>query len=183
MEYANKRITYSVNTSNLDLDSLFCRLQCKFECLVWFFMWWIFYYSGCFSWAGPSARARKVIICDLRRAPEESRQNEKRQDGHAKWVAGGRQFSEWKCYSAVSFPPWSHCFFLFSLIVSFFTYILLYFYYKITFWKRERWVAKSCVYITVWKTWKGSRHYTPSHTPSWTVWRIHALVKENISTF
>ena len=55
--------------------------------------------------------------------------------------------------------------------------------YKITFWKRELWLAKSCVSITVWKTWKGSRHYTPSHTPSWTVWRIYALIKKAIFTF
>ena len=27
-----------------------------------------------------------------------------------------------------------------------------------------------------------SRHYTPSHMPSWTVWRIYALVKNTIST-
>ena len=46
--------------------------------------------------------------------------------------------------------------------------------YKITFWKRELSLAKSRVSITVWKTWKGSRHYTPSHTPSWTV--FHVLV-------
>ena len=35
-------------------------------------------------------------------------------------------------------------------------------------------MAKSRVSITVWKTWKGSRHYTPSHTPSRTV--FHVLV-------
>ena len=40
------------------------------------------------------------------------------------------------------------------------------------------WLAKSRVSITVWKTWKGSRHYTPSHTPSWTVWRMYALIKK-----
>ena len=55
-------------------------------------------------------------------------------------------------------------------------------YYKITFWKRELWLVKSRVSITVWKTWKGSRHYTPSHTPSWTVWRIYASIKKAIST-
>ena len=42
-------------------------------------------------------------------------------------------------------------------------------YYKLTFWKCGLWLAKSRVSITVWKTWKSSRHYTPSHTPSWTV--------------
>ena len=36
--------------------------------------------------------------------------------------------------------------------------------YKITFWKCELWLAKSHVSITVWKTWKGSGHYMPSHT-------------------
>ena len=34
-------------------------------------------------------------------------------------------------------------------------------FYKITFWKREYWLAKSRVSITVWKS---SRHYMPSHT-------------------
>ena len=54
-------------------------------------------------------------------------------------------------------------------------------YYKITFWKLQLWLAKSRLSnsITVWKTWKNSRHYTPS----WTVWRIYALVKKTISTF
>ena len=51
-------------------------------------------------------------------------------------------------------------------------------YYKLTFWKCGLWLAKSRVSITVWKTWKGSRHYTPSHTPSWTVRRIYALIKK-----
>ena len=32
------------------------------------------------------------------------------------------------------------------------------------------WLVKSRVSITVWKTWKGSCHYTPSHMPSWTVY-------------
>ena len=50
--------------------------------------------------------------------------------------------------------------------------------YKITFWKRELWLAKSRVSVTAWKTWKCSRHYTPSHTPSRTVWRIHGFGKE-----
>ena len=45
---------------------------------------------------------------------------------------------------------------------------------KITFCKCKLWLAKSRVSITVWKTWKGSRHYTPSHTPSRTV--FHVLV-------
>ena len=45
--------------------------------------------------------------------------------------------------------------------------------YKITFWKWA--LAKTRVSITVWKTWKGSRHYTPSHKPSWTVWREFTL--------
>ena len=44
-------------------------------------------------------------------------------------------------------------------------------------------MAKSRVSITVWKTWKGSRHYTPSQTSSRTVWRIYALIKKAISTF
>ena len=30
---------------------------------------------------------------------------------------------------------------------------------------------------------KGSRHYSPSHKPSWTAWRIYVLVKKAISTF
>ena len=34
-------------------------------------------------------------------------------------------------------------------------------FYKITFWKHELWLSKSRVSITAWKTWKGSRHYTP----------------------
>ena len=41
-----------------------------------------------------------------------------------------------------------------------------------TLWQHELWLAKSCVSITVRKTWEGSRRYTPSYTPSWTVWRI-----------
>ena len=40
-------------------------------------------------------------------------------------------------------------------------------------------MAKSRVSITVWN---GSRHYTPSRTPSWTVWRIYSLIKKAIST-
>ena len=53
-------------------------------------------------------------------------------------------------------------------------------YCKITFWKRELWLSKNRISITVWKTWKSSRHYTPSRT----VWRIYALIKKAaISTF
>ena len=44
-------------------------------------------------------------------------------------------------------------------------------------------VFKSSVSITVCKTWKGSRLYTLSHTPSWTVWRIYALMKAKLSSF
>ena len=44
-------------------------------------------------------------------------------------------------------------------------------------------MGKNRVSITICKTWKGSRHYTPSHTPSLTVWRIYALIKKAISTF
>ena len=51
---------------------------------------------------------------------------------------------------------------------------------KITFWKYELRLAKGRVSFTVWKTWKDSLHYTPSHTPSWTVWRIYALIKNAI---
>ena len=54
--------------------------------------------------------------------------------------------------------------------------------YKITFWKCDLWLAKSCVSITVWQTWKSSHHYVPSHTPSQTVWRIYTLIKKAIST-
>ena len=35
------------------------------------------------------------------------------------------------------------------------------------------------VSITVWKTWKGSRPYTPSRT----IWSMYALMKKTISTF
>ena len=41
------------------------------------------------------------------------------------------------------------------------------------------WLAKSRASITVWKTWKGSRHYTPF----WTARRINTLMKKAISTF
>ena len=54
---------------------------------------------------------------------------------------------------------------------------------KITFWKIEFWLAKSRISVTVWKTWKGSCHYTlPSYIRhhEHTVWRIYAL---QISTF
>ena len=59
---------------------------------------------------------------------------------------------------------------------------ILQFICKITFWKPELWLAKSRVSITVCKTWKGSPHYTPSQAPSWTIWRIYALIKKIIST-
>ena len=40
-------------------------------------------------------------------------------------------------------------------------------------------MVKSRIFIIVWKTWKSSRHYTPSRT----VWRIYASIKKDISTF
>ena len=40
-------------------------------------------------------------------------------------------------------------------------------------------MAKSRVSITVWKTWKGSRHYTPFLN----LRRIYTLIKKAISTF
>ena len=55
---------------------------------------------------------------------------------------------------------------------------ILQFICKITFWKPELRLAKSRVSITVCKTWKGSRHYTPSQAPSWTIWRNYALIKK-----
>ena len=55
---------------------------------------------------------------------------------------------------------------------------ILQFICKITFWKRELRLAKSRVSLAVCKTWKGSRHYTPSQAPSWTIWRIYALIKK-----
>ena len=41
--------------------------------------------------------------------------------------------------------------------------------------------AHIVVSITVWKTRKDSRHCTcmPSHMPSWMVWRIYALIKND----
>ena len=51
--------------------------------------------------------------------------------------------------------------------------------YKITFWKCELWLAKRCVSITVWKTWKGSCHCTPS----WMVRRILRFDKECYFSF
>ena len=50
-------------------------------------------------------------------------------------------------------------------------------YYKIAFWKRELWLAKKCVSITVCKTWKCSRHYTPLYIRhhAWTVRRMYAV--------
>ena len=39
------------------------------------------------------------------------------------------------------------------------------------------------VSLTVWKTWKASRQYMPSLTPSGTVRGIYALIKKAISVF
>ena len=54
--------------------------------------------------------------------------------------------------------------------------------YKRTFWKCDLWLAKSRVSIAVWKTWKGSRHYTPSFRHVFVSYAVYFIKEvENIS--